>query len=139
MLVFIKKVFPTLMNMTMIEYVQLALAECLTTSYISIPRCPKGPTIFLRWLLISSPPIWSPNTLLLAILSPTKWCNVLLRLWNWNTSSTNLHSFQKILAYVKDEGSNLQPCVQVLKSCGDFDIIKPFDDHFFKHELSKVC
>lgn len=58
MLVFIKKVFPTLMNMTMIEYVQLALVEHLTTSCISIPRCPKGPTIFLQWLLISSPPIW---------------------------------------------------------------------------------
>jgi hypothetical protein len=46
---------------------------------------------------------------------------------------------QKILAYVEDEGFNLQTCVQVLKSCGDFDIIKPFDGHFFKHELSKVC
>ncbi len=53
----------------MIEYVQLALAEHLTTSCISILGCPKGPTMFLWWFLISSPPIWSPNTLLLASLS----------------------------------------------------------------------
>jgi hypothetical protein len=49
---------------------------------------------------------------------------------------------QKILAYVKDEGSNLATCVQVLKvvvSCVNVDTTKPFDGYCFGHMLSKVC
>jgi hypothetical protein len=49
---------------------------------------------------------------------------------------------QKILAYVKDEGSNLATCVQVLKvvvSCVDLDTTNPFDGYCFGYMLSKVC
>jgi len=46
------------------------------------------------------------------------------------------------LAYVKDEGSNLQTCDQALKlvvSCGDIGIDEPFDSFCYGHALSKVC
>ncbi len=46
---------------------------------------------------------------------------------------------QKILAYLKDEGSNLQTCVQALRvvvSCCDFDKVKSFDEYCFGHVLS---
>jgi hypothetical protein len=46
------------------------------------------------------------------------------------------------LAYVKDEGFNLQTCDQALKlvvSCGDLGIIEPFDSSCYGHVLSKLC
>ncbi len=48
----------------------------------------------------------------------------------------------KIVAYVKDKGSNLQTCVQALKvvvSCGHLNTIEPFDGYCFGHALLKVC
>jgi hypothetical protein len=47
----------------------------------------------------------------------------------------------KIVANVKDEGSNLQTCVQALKvvvSCGHLNITEPFDGYCFGHVLLKV-
>ncbi len=49
---------------------------------------------------------------------------------------------QKILAYVKDEGSNVATCVQTLKaivSCVNLDTTEPFDGFCFGHMLLKVC
>jgi hypothetical protein len=49
---------------------------------------------------------------------------------------------QKILAYVKDEGSNLQTYVSALTSivsCANLAMIEPFDGSCFGHALSKVC
>jgi hypothetical protein len=49
---------------------------------------------------------------------------------------------QKIMAYVKDEGSNLATYPQALKaivSCVDLDTTEPFDGSCFGHALSKVC
>jgi hypothetical protein len=46
----------------------------------------------------------------------------------------------KIMAYVKDEGPNLQTCAQALKvvvSCGHLDTTKSFDGHCFGHTLLK--
>jgi hypothetical protein len=48
----------------------------------------------------------------------------------------------KIIAYVKDEGFNLQTCVIVLNfivSCNSLGLLKPFDSLCFGHALSKVC
>jgi hypothetical protein len=44
------------------------------------------------------------------------------------------------LAYVKDKGSKLQTCVQVLKMvvCCHFNTSKPFDGYCLGHVLSKV-
>jgi hypothetical protein len=47
----------------------------------------------------------------------------------------------KIVANVKDKGSNLQTCVQALKvvvSCGHLNTTKPFDGYYFGHVLLKV-
>jgi hypothetical protein len=49
---------------------------------------------------------------------------------------------QKKLAYVKDEGFNLQTYDQAIKlmvSCGDLGIVEPFDSFYYGHALSKVC
>jgi hypothetical protein len=49
---------------------------------------------------------------------------------------------QKILAYVKDEGSNLQTYANVLNyvvSCVNLAMMEPFDGSCFGHALPKVC
>ncbi len=49
---------------------------------------------------------------------------------------------QTTLAYVKDEGSNLQTCVNALNSivlCVNLAMMEPFDGLCFGHALSKVC
>ncbi len=48
----------------------------------------------------------------------------------------------KIIAYVKDEGFNLQTCATALNfivSCNSLGLLKPFDSLRFGHALSKVC
>jgi hypothetical protein len=48
---------------------------------------------------------------------------------------------QKIVAYIKDEGSNLQTCVTTFNSimwCGDLDMVEPFDGSYFGHALSDL-
>jgi hypothetical protein len=47
---------------------------------------------------------------------------------------------QNIMAYVKDAGSNLQTCVIVLNlimSCTNLNMVKPFDDFYYGHALLK--
>ncbi len=49
---------------------------------------------------------------------------------------------QKILAFVKDEGSNLQTCVSALTSivsCNNLGLLKPYDGIYFGYAMSKVC
>ncbi len=49
---------------------------------------------------------------------------------------------QKILAFVKDEGSNLQTYASALTSiisCNNLGLLEPFDGIFFRHALLKVC
>ncbi len=48
----------------------------------------------------------------------------------------------KIVAYVKDEGYNLQTCASALNSivsCNSLRLLEPFDGLFLGHALSKVC
>jgi hypothetical protein len=47
---------------------------------------------------------------------------------------------QKIITYVKDEGSNLQTCVRIINSimsCTDLNMVKPFDGFYSRHALLK--
>jgi hypothetical protein len=49
---------------------------------------------------------------------------------------------KKIIAYVKDEGSNLHTCANALNfvvSCNNLGLLEPFDGSCFVHALSKVC
>ncbi len=46
------------------------------------------------------------------------------------------------MAYVKDDRSNLQTCamtINLVVSCGDLDMVEPFDNFCFEYALSKVC
>jgi len=48
---------------------------------------------------------------------------------------------QKILVYVKDEGSNLQTCASALNSiilCASLAMMEPLNGSCFGHALSKV-
>ncbi len=48
----------------------------------------------------------------------------------------------RIVTYVKDEGSNLETCASALNSivwCNSLGLLEPFDILCFGHALSKVC
>lgn len=70
---------------------------------LSICGCPKRPTMFLRWLLISFPPIRTPSTSSLACLRPMIWA-VLLWLWSPNTSLTSFHSRTRLWVLSRTKG-----------------------------------
>jgi hypothetical protein len=47
---------------------------------------------------------------------------------------------RKIMAYVKDEGSNLQTCVTIINSimsCTNLNMVRPFDGFYYGHALLK--
>jgi hypothetical protein len=49
---------------------------------------------------------------------------------------------EKIVVYVKDEGSNLQTCASAMNSiisCNSMGLLEPIDGLCFGHALSKVC
>ncbi len=49
---------------------------------------------------------------------------------------------QKIMGYVKNQGSNLQTFATTPNSivlCINLNIIEPFDGFYYRHELSRVC
>lgn len=49
---------------------------------------------------------------------------------------------QKIVGYVKNEGSNLQTRVTTpnsIVSCINLNIVEPFDGFYYRHVLLKVC
>lgn len=114
---------------------------CLNVWYplaLLIYGCPKGPIMFLQWLFISFPPIGSPSTSPLGCLKPNEWCCYGLKakthLWQVCTHARNfgLHQGQRF---------HLQTCAQTLKamvSCGNFNIVEPFDGYCFKHAFAKV-
>ncbi len=137
---FIDDILLTLVNKTLTKYVQPTLAKCLiATCIFDLWMSKGGHDIFVMVVnFLSTNKSW--NTSLVGCLKPMI-CVVLPWLWSSNKSLT---SFQphKILAYIKDEGSNLPTCVQAFKSvmsCGDFGTTKPYDGSFCGHALSNVC
>ncbi len=83
---------------------------------LSICGCPKGPTMFLQWLLISFPPIRSPSTSPLACLRPMIRM-VLLWLWSSNTSLTNLHSCARLWLMSRTKAPICKLVFKLWKSC----------------------
>ncbi len=139
--VFTKKVLPSLVNTTSTEFVQFALVECLTAT-----------CTFDLWMSKGAHDVFAMVVNFLSISLEPKHVTVGL----FEASNTNgvamamkvkqiLKKFgltQKIMAYVKDESSNLATCAQALKavvSCVNLDKAKPFDGHCFGHTLSRVC
>jgi len=125
--VFTKKVLPSLVNTTSIEFVQPTLVECL------IATC-----TFHLWMSKGAHDVFAMVVNFLSISSKPKHITIGL----FEANNTNgvamamklkqiLKKFgltEKIMAYVKDEGSNLATCAQALKvvvSCVDLDKAKP--------------
>jgi len=93
----------------------------------------------LQWLLIFYPLVRSQSTSPLGYLRPAIQIAMAMKV---KQIFKKFGLTQKIMAYVKDESSNLATCAQALKAivpCVDLDKAKPFDGYCFGHTLSKVC
>ncbi len=122
------------MEKTSTTYVQSALVKCLLTTRIFNLWMSKGACNVFATVGFFSPLVGNPNMSLLGCLRPI----ICMGLpWLWKRSLTN-----KIVAYIKDKGSNLQTCAMAFNSivlCDDLDMVEPFDDFCFSHAILKLC
>jgi hypothetical protein len=139
--VFIEEVFLSLVNITLTKFMQLALTECLTTTHTFDLWMSKGDhDVFAMVVNILSISL-EPKHITIGLFEASNVNNVTM-VMKLKQILNKFGLTQKIMAYVKDEGSNLATCAQALKAyvfCIDLDTTKPFDGYCFGRTLSKVC
>jgi hypothetical protein len=105
---------PTLENTTMTKYVQLALVECLTTiCAFDLWMSKRAHDVFVVIVNFLSTN-WEPKHIIIGLFeaNDTNGATMAMKFKHILDKFALTH---KIVAYVKDEGSNLQACVQALK------------------------
>ncbi len=138
---FVENVLLNLVEKTMVMYVQLALASCLLAIRTFDLWMLKGvhDIFVVNVNFISNNQETNHLTIGLFEVIKTSGITMVLKLQELLDRFTFM---EKIVAYVKDEGSNLQTCASVFNSivsCGNLGSLEPFDGSCFGHELSKVC
>jgi hypothetical protein len=98
----------------MTEYVQLQLVECLTTICALDLWMPKGAFIVFAVIVNFLSTNWEPKHITIGLFEAND-TNGATMVVKFKHILDKFALMRKIVAYVKDEGSNLQACVQALK------------------------
>ncbi len=106
--------------------------------YVDVQRGPHDVFVVVVNFLSTN---WEPKHIIVGLFdaNDTSGATMAMKLKHVFDKFAFMH---KIVAYVKDKGSNLQTCVKALKvvvSCGHLNTIEPFDGYSFGHALLKVC
>jgi hypothetical protein len=105
---------PTLENTTMTEYVQLELVECLTTICAFDLWMSKRAFEIFAMIVNFLSTNWEPNHITIGLFEAND-MNGAIMVVKFKHVLDKFALMHKIVAYVKDKGSNLQACVQALK------------------------
>ncbi len=125
----------------MTTYVELALVDYISTTYTFDLWMSKGArdVFVVMVIFISSDQDVKHVTIELFEVLDMSGVTMVLKL---QELLDKFYLTQKILTFVKDEGSNLQTHASALTfivSCNNLNLLEPFDGTCFKHALLEVC
>jgi hypothetical protein len=129
---------PTLENTTMTEYVQLALAECLIAICAFDLWMSKGARNIFVVIVNFLSTNWEPKHITIGLFDANDMNSVTMAM-KLKHILDKFAFMLKIVAYVKDEGSNLQTCVQTLKVLWCLVVILTQLNHLMAIVLGMRC
>jgi len=139
--VFVDDVFSKLAEKTMLTYVHRTFANCISATCTFDLWMSKGAHDVFVVVVNFMSNKWEAKHITIKLFEVSNFSDIAI-VPRLQQLLDKFFLTQKILAYVKDEGSNLHTYANALNyvvSCVSLAMMEPFDGSCFGHVLSKVC
>jgi hypothetical protein len=139
--VFVDDVLSKLVEKTMLTYVHPTFANCISTTCTFDLWMSKGAHDVFVVVINFVSNKWEAKHIIIKLFEVSNFSGVAM-VPRLQQLLDKFFFTQKILAYVKDEGSNIQTYANALNyviSCVNLAMMEPFVGSCFGHALSKVC